>query len=155
MPTNTVNASVKGMRYVIPVFADPNNPGQYLIPGPGSVMPMGDAGPAYTTARGVVGVPFISADQHAAAAAVTDVPVSGQKLVIWDLLISSDTALSLTFTEETSGTVIHGPIYMAANSTTQITLRSKTKLPTVDKRLMVQSSVSGNLMVEALYSSEA
>lgn len=150
-----VTPEVKGMTYVIPVFADPNNPCQYLIPGPGSVMPMGDAGPAYTTVRGVAGVPFISADQHSAPAAVTDVPVSGQKLVIWDLLISSDTALSMTFTEETSGTVIHGPIYVAANSTTQITLRSKTKLATINKRLMVQSSVAGNIMVEALYSSEA
>lgn len=113
-----------------------------------------DAGPAWVTVRGVSGVPKASADMTAAVA-VTDAPTTGQKLVIDDLLVSTDTAMSVTFTEETSGDIIRGPIYMAANSTTQITLRGETKLAVADKKLLCAASVAGNLTVEAVYHSDA
>jgi hypothetical protein len=100
-------------------------------------------------------VPFTSADQHSAVASVTDAPTTGQNLVIDDLVISVDTAMTVTFKEETSGTVIRGPLYLAANTVTQITLRGKTKLPTANKKLQVITSVAGNIMVEATYHSEA
>ena len=114
-----------------------------------------DAGPAWTSVFGVAGVPFTSADQHSAVASVTDAPTSGQKLVITDLIVSVDTAMSVTFKEETSGTVIFGPWYCSANSgPMQITLRSKKKLPTADKKLQVITSVAGNITVSAGYFSE-
>lgn len=115
---------------------------------------MKDSGFAYTVTWGVSGAPFTSTDQHSAAAAVTDAPTAGQKLVIVDLIISVDTAMLVTFTEETSGTVID-KFYMAANSSAQITLRGKKKLATADKKLLVQTSVAGNIVVDCGYYSEA
>ena len=115
-----------------------------------------DAGPAWTTVRGVVGVPFVSSNQSGSLASVTDAPVSGQKLVIDDLLVSVDTGMAVTFKEETSGNpVVHGPFYMPANSVLQVTLRGKTKLSTANKKLQVITSASGNITVEATYHSEA
>lgn len=113
-----------------------------------------DAGPAWTSIRGVSGLPVNSADMTTIAA-VTDSPTAGQKLVIDDILVSTDTAMSVTFKQETDSAVIRGPIYLAANSTTQITLRGKTKLATANKRLMCIASTAGNLTVEAVYHSEA
>lgn len=109
-----------------------------------------DAGPDWASVRKITP----SADMTTAAN-VTDAPTSGQKIVVDDLLISTDTEMSVTFTEETSGTVIRGPIYLAASSTTQITLRGKTKLATADKKLKCQASAAGNLTVEVVSHSEA
>lgn len=106
--------------------------------------------------RNVAGVPFNSADQHAAAASVTDAPTAGQKLVIDELRVSVDTACAVTFKEETSATVFFGPYYMAANSTLQPTWRGKgVKLATADKKLQVITSVAAKITVEAGYHSEA
>jgi len=115
---------------------------------------LSDAGAGWTTSRGVGGVPVASANMTTAAA-VTDAPTAGEKLVIDDILVSTDTEMSVTFIEETSLTVIHGPIYLAANSTTQITLRGKTKLPVAGKKLLCDASAAGNITVEVLHHSEA
>lgn len=113
-----------------------------------------DAGPSWTTVRGISGARFTSADQSAAVASITDAPTSGQKLVITDLLISSDTALRLDFNVESSATVIE-TVYMAAGETKQITLRSAWKLPTANKKLQVQASAAGNISLTPYYYSEA
>ncbi len=111
-----------------------------------------DAGPAWTSVHGISGVPFTSSDQHSAAANCTDAPTTGLKLVITDLVFATDTAMNVTFKEETSGTVIAGPFYVAANSTVQLTPRSIAwKLATANKHLQVITSVSGNIMVDAFY----
>lgn len=115
-----------------------------------------DAGPQWTSVHGVAGVPFTSADQHSVLASITDAPTSGQKLVVTDIVVSVDTAMSVTFKEETAGNaVVIGPVYMAANSTLQLTPRGKLwKLSTADKKLQVITSVAGNIMVDAGYYSE-
>lgn len=113
-----------------------------------------DNGPHWTSVFGVAGVAFTSADATTAAA-VTDAPTSGQKLVLTDLVMSSDTALFLLFHEEsTAGTVIF-KVFLPANGTVQITPRSKVKLPTINKKLMVDASAAGNIAVTATYFSEA
>jgi hypothetical protein len=117
-------------------------------------LPTLDNGPAWTTVWGVTGVPYTSADRSASAAPVTDLPASGQKLVITDLIISVDTAMTVTLTCETSGAVVFGPYYLPANGTVQITPRGKKKLATANKRLQVQTSVAGHITVEAGYYSE-
>jgi hypothetical protein len=117
--------------------------------------PASDAGPAWATVRGVSGEPVASADMSGAAVAVTDAPTGTQKVVLDDLYLSTDTALSFTLTEETSGTVILGPLYMAANSAQQVTPRAKLKLDTADKKLFCQTSAAGKVSVLALYHSEA
>jgi len=114
-----------------------------------------DAGPAWTTVRGVRGDPVTSADMSGAAVAVTDAPTEGQSLVVDDLYLSTEADLSFTLTEETSGTVILGPLYMAANSAQQITPRARLKLDTADKKLMCQTSAAGDVSVLALVHSEA
>lgn len=111
-----------------------------------------DAGPNWTSSFGVSSAVFTSADATTAAA-VTDAPTSGQKLVITDIIASSDTAMFLLFQEETSGTVIF-KVFLPANGTVQITPRGKVKLATANKKLMVDASVAGNIAVTALYYSE-
>lgn len=114
-----------------------------------------DGGTAFTSVWGVAGVPFTSGDQHSAVASVSDAPTSGKKLCIDDLIFSTDTAMNVTFKEETSGTVMFGPWYVPANTTLQVTLRGKKKLATADKKLQVITSVAGNITVQAGYHSES
>lgn len=115
-----------------------------------------DAGYHYTTVWGVSAAPFTSADQHSAVASVTDAPTSGQKIVVDDILISVDTAMSVTFKIETAGTIIYGPFYLPANGSLQFTPRGKgRKLATADKKLQAITSVAGNIMVDVSYHSEA
>lgn len=116
-----------------------------------------DAGPSWTTRRGINanGEPFSSADQSGSAAAVTLTPVSGaNKLIITDLIVSVGTTMTVTLTEETSGFVI-AKLHLVANSAVQVTARGEIKLTTANKRLMVQTSVAGNIDVQALYYEEA
>lgn len=88
---------------------------------------------------------------------ISDAPSVGQKLVLVDILISTDTAMNVTVLEETSGTVMHGPIYLAANAIVQVTTRATpmSKLATADKKYRLDASVAGNVTVETWTFSEA
>ena len=112
-----------------------------------------DNGAAWTSVRGVSGATFVSADATTAAA-VTDAPTGGQKIVITDIVFSSDTAMSLLFEEQTSGTDVF-KVFVPANGSGQITPRSACKLATADKTLTVKASVAGNIAVTVFYYSEA
>lgn len=113
-----------------------------------------DGGPSWTDSIGVNGAAFTSANQSASAAAVTDAPTPGKALVVTDLFVSTDTALTMTFTEESSNTV-KLKAYLPANFAGQIwTPRGKFKLSDVNRRLFVQTSASGNIAVTAVYHSE-
>ena len=94
-----------------------------------------DAGPNWDSVFGVSGARFTSANQSGSAAAVTDAPTTGKKLVVDDLIISVDTNLTVTFTEETAGTVLMS-LYILANSVVQITTRGKLKIATVESIAM-------------------
>lgn len=111
-----------------------------------------DAGPAWATDFGVGGELYTSADLSGGPDSVTDLPVVGQKLVITDVEISVDTAMRVDLS--CAGTII-ASVYMAANSTVNLITRSKRKLPVVDSRLRVQTSVEGNISVGVFYYSEA
>lgn len=113
-----------------------------------------DGGTAFTTSLGVTGARVTSADQSAAVASITDAPASGQKIVIDDILFSSDTALRLDFSEETSGTILFS-VYTSAGSSGQFTPRGKLKLATADKKLQWRASAAGNIAVTPIYHSEA
>lgn len=113
-----------------------------------------DAGPAWTPSFGVSGAAVLSANATGGVD-VTDAPTSGQKLVIDDIVVSTDTAMAVTLEEETTGTDKF-KLYLAANSTAQITLRNGVKLDTVNKKLRAVASVAGNVSVSISYhSSEA
>ena len=84
----------------------------------------------------------------------TAAPTGGQKIVVTDILVSVDTAMSVSFQEETSATVF-AKLYLPANGSAQFTPRSKLKLDTADKKLAIDTSVAGNIAVTAFYYSEA
>ncbi len=153
-------AAGEGFTVIVTPFVSPGSPqielntDSPLPAGTNSIGGTTDNGPHWTSAFGVSGARFTSADQSGSAANVTDAPGTGEKLVITDLVISVDTAMRVDFKEETSGTVLLS-LYMAANSTAQLTTRSKLKLPTPDTRLQVQTSAAGNIAVTAFYYSEA
>lgn len=111
-----------------------------------------DNGPSWTSVWGITNAPVQSANMTTIAD-VTAAPTSGQKLVIDDLIVSADTAMKLTFTEETSGTVMFA-VYVTAGGVAQVTPRGKRKLATADKKLRCTASVSGNVSILAGYHSE-
>lgn len=105
---------------------------------------------AQPVSLGVSGAAFHSANQSATPAAVTDAPATGKHLVVTNLIVSAGAAMVVTFTEETSGTSLL-VISMAANSTVPVPLGAGITLPTINKRLMVQTSATGNIDVQAQF----
>ncbi len=90
------------------------------------------------------------------AADVSPAADSGHKLVLKDLVVSTDTAMNFQLQEETSATVVAGPYYLPANGTIQITpLARYLKLPTADRKIQGKASVAGNITVECWTISEA
>ena len=122
--------------------------------GEAASMPVVFADDGAPCSLGVSGARFTSADASAAAVAVTDAPAAGKKLVLEDLFWSSDTALRLDFSEETSGTILFS-VRVAANGSGQFNMRKKVRLATADKKLMVRASASGNIYVTAIYRSDS
>ena len=112
-----------------------------------------DAGMAQPTSFGVSGAAVLSADMTTAAA-VTDAPATGKKLVIVDIIASADTAMNLIFEEETSGTDIV-KVFVPANGSVHIKPRGRLKLATAGKKLTAKASVSGNVAITAIYHDEA
>jgi hypothetical protein len=133
--------------------ASPIVPSVGLAAGSAAIGSTTDGGPAWTSVFGVSGAAKVSADLTTAAA-VTDAPTSGQKIVIVDIVASSDTAMNLLFEEETSGTDIF-KVFVPANGTVQITPRGKVKLATANKKLTGKASVAGNVAITVTYYSEA
>jgi len=114
-----------------------------------TAVPTSDAGASwlqsYTTTT--------SADMTGAAD-LTAAPTSGQKIVIDDVLLSSDTALYIDLLEETTATLI-ARVYLPAGGTAQFTPRGRVKLPTANKKLRGDASVAGNVAILVVYHSEA
>ncbi len=93
--------------------------------------------------------------QHSAAAQCTDLPTTGQTLVVTDVIISVDTAMWVKIEEQTTGNVIWGPHYFPANSgPMQFTPRGKLKHSTANKYFQVITSVAGNITCDLYYFSE-
>lgn len=152
-----VTQPVSGTVTVGSITAGTNNIGDVdvasIAAGTNTIGGTRDAGPAWTVSYGVAGAVFTSADASTAAA-VTSAPTAGQKLVITDIIFSVDTAMQVDFEIETAGTVFY-TVHAAANQTYQLTPRSPLKLPTADKKLMVDTDAAGNIAVTAFYYSEA
>lgn len=118
-----------------------------------TTQPTSDSGPTWTSSFGVTGA-CIQTANITGTTVITDAPTAGQKLVITDLLVSTDTAMNILFAEETSGMPI-AKLYLPANGTVQWTPRSKMKLPTANKKLTAKASVTGNVSITPQYYSEA
>ncbi len=117
------------------------------------VLGIKDNGPAWTSVWGVAGYP-IDADISAAATAVTDAPTSGQKLCIDDVIVSSSVAQVLSFSEESTATIVQ-VLRIPAGQSQQFTPRGKWKFAAANKKLMCQSSAATASQVKIGYHSEA
>jgi hypothetical protein len=145
----TVTGSIGGA--VIVTSGNVNVSGTVGIQG---VVPTYDAGPYWTSAFGVTGSAAVLANITGTPTPITDVPTSGQKLVVTDVLLSVDTAMNILLQEETSGNT-YVKIFLPANGTVQWTPRSKVKLATANKRLTAKASVGGNVAITTNYYSES
>lgn len=112
-------------------------------------LPSADYGPDWTSSY-----LFTASADATGGADITAAPTAGQKIVVTDILISVNTAMYVSFLEETSGTEL-GRIYLPANGAAQVTPRSKWKLPVADKKLRIGASVAGAVAVTCWYYSEA
>ena len=124
-----------------------------ITAGAKAAQPATDGGPSWTSSYGVSSAAVVSADMTTAAA-VTDAPTGGQKIVVDDIVVSTDTAMNILFECETSGVDIF-KVFLPANGSAQITPRGKVKLATADKKLTAKASVAGNVAVTVTYHSEA
>ena len=112
-------------------------------------LPSSDAGPAWASSY-----TYTTSADMTTAADLTAAPTGGQKLVITDIILSSDTAILFEFKEETSGTVV-GATRIPADGAVQFTPRGKWKLATADKKLQGEASAAANVYVTVFYYSEA
>ncbi len=110
-----------------------------------------DAGPA-------AGAGTMQAPVHgdfSTATALTAAPTSGQKWVVTDIFISTAAAAEVQLQEETSGTVIFGPLILPANFAGQFTPRGKLKVATADRKVMGKSSTADHVTIQVSAVSEA
>lgn len=105
-----------------------------------------DAGPAQTIQRTYTYASALAATP----VSVTDVPTTGNKVVLTDLYISVDTACNIIVQMETSANVL-ASFFMAASSTVPATMRGFLKGDTNGKRIQVRSSVTTKCTVTAVY----
>jgi hypothetical protein len=112
-----------------------------------------DNGPAWTSVFGVLGEAVSSANASSTPLIITDAPTTGQKIVLDDIEISVDTAMTVTL-RTTTGNKVLGKYYLPANGTIQVTTRGRKKAPTANQTLEVLTSASGNVSVCAVYHSE-
>ena len=126
--------------------------GIVIGPGTATIGAVTDAG-GMTVSRGVEGQAFNSSDQSGSAVPITDAPGMGKSLVITDIILSADTTMEVTLTEETTGILLE-LIFLGANSTINLVTRGKFKLSTANIRLLLQTSVAGNISATVLYYSE-
>lgn len=106
-----------------------------------------DAHANWATIYGIAGVRFTSANASGGPSAVISAPASGDLLIITDIIVSAEAEMRVDFTEETTGRALLS-VWLTAKSSYQFTLRSKLEL-VADKRLMVQTSATGNIYVTA------
>lgn len=138
------------MSAALSVVIASNQSGVPLGPGTAEIGGVKLNGPQFT--RGTR-TNVVSADASGAAVDLSLAPTSGQKLVIDSLFVSIDTARTVTIKDE-DGTIVY-KLFMAANTSVQITELTGTKLTTADKKLQLQTSGAGNVFAMANFHSEA
>lgn len=113
-----------------------------------------DAGPSWTSKSGVNGETVTSANATSTPLVVTDAPATGQKIVLDDIEISSDTKTLVTL-RTTTGNKKLGQYRIPADGFLQVTTRGKKKAPTANQTLEVITADAANIYVTATYHSEA
>lgn len=96
-----------------------------------------------------IAVPFTSTTETD----VSPAPASNQKIMIDDMIISSDVAARVDIKEETSGSVL-AVIHFAGAGTVQLTPRNGLKLPTAGKKVRAKWSATpaaGSVLINGHY----
>lgn len=112
-----------------------------------------DGGPGWNTGVGSDAFPrqaVQSSDATGAGVAITVDPETTETLAVTDLIISVDTAMSVTIKDNDGTPKTLFKFYMAANSTIQITPRGWLQV-TLGKKLIAIASVSGNISITSFY----
>lgn len=106
-----------------------------------------DAGPAQTIQRTYT----YTTNAAPTPVSITDVPTSGNKVVLTDVYVSVDTTCTVTIQMETSANVIAGA-FMPSYSTVPFTLRGYLKGDTAGKRIQIRTSIANvKVAVTAVY----
>lgn len=111
-------------------------------------IPTKDAGPFQTLLRS-----FTSQSDFSVERQITELPLTGQKIVLMDILFSVDKQCEVTILEQTTRTVLWAgfvPAYMPV----QLTLRGFLKAQTSDVYLMMKTSEVAAGRVTTVYFSE-
>lgn len=87
------------------------------------------------------------------AAAITPAPATGETIVGYAIVVSTDTEMSYTVQMETTGNIL-AKLFVAANSTTTIAIPGGLKGDVANKKLFGKASVAGNVAVTVLHYSE-
>ncbi len=145
---NAVEAGA-GMSFADVDIAGAESVNATLQAGTASVGATTDDGPSWTTVK-----TYTTSADMTSPADITAAPTGGEKLVITDIIIGTDTAMVFEFKIETAGTVLSA-VRLAADSTVQITPRGTWKLPTADKKLQGDAGAAGNVYITVFYYSEA
>lgn len=108
-----------------------------------------DAGPSQSLTR-----TYTNSADMTTAAQITPAPATGQKIVAMDILVSTDTAMKFSIQMETSNNILT-EVYLAANSSAQITLRGFIKGDANGKKLFGKASAAGNVGITVVSFSES
>lgn len=130
---------------------DANN-SQFVLAGP---QPAADSVPV-VLANDASGVSTYTTTADAQTAIdVGPAPGSGEKSVLVEAVISTDTAMLITLQSETTPGSERVSFYLPVNGTVVFSPRSARKLSIADKKWQLLASVAGNIAISLITKSEA
>jgi hypothetical protein len=104
--------------------------------------------------HGVSNLPISSGD-FTAGITVTDAPATGKKLMLSEAVISCNTANAVTLKETTTGTILAGPFYLAANAIFHFKPLAAWQCSSANQAISAFTTTTGNCMVDIAYFSQA
>jgi hypothetical protein len=107
-----------------------------------------------THSHGVATLPITSSN-FVSGITVTDAPATGKKLMISEVVVSCNTANAVTLKETTTGTVLFGPVYLAANAIFHFKPLAGWACSSADQAISAFTTTTGNCMVDVCYFSQA
>jgi lysophospholipase L1-like esterase len=126
-----------------------NNVGSFSLPGGKNTLgSMRDGGPSWRPLELITTSSDLSGGSY-----ITAIPASGRVQIVNDLLITTDTNMTVTFTEEDTGLAL-GAVYVAARTPYVYRPVNGIRTWTPDKRMLATASVAGNISIRANYHNE-
>jgi len=114
-----------------------------------------DDGPSWGSRLGVTGslggACVTSSDASGSDLILTDTPPAQNKIVIDDLIVSTDTTMRLDIMEENTRRLLVRGYIPANGGFIQLTPRDHLKTSVAGNRIILRASVSGNIAISCLY----